>query len=180
MSVDETQNDIQIPWQQDPKPQGGDLISRQAAIDAINQHIDIPVADNAAEWGLIVARDVIIKNLPSAQPDDVALHESCTDCPLYDHDRHNCPRFNKVIPTAIADAQQRWIPVTERLPEKDGRYFVTLENGYTKILGYASTQTIRYPQGFYYISENGFAWRKTQNPVVAWMPLPTPYERRRE
>ena len=33
------------------------------------------------------------------------LHESCEDCPLYDHERHNCPRFNKVIPRTIADAK---------------------------------------------------------------------------
>ena len=46
-----------------------------------------------------------LDDLPSVQPDDAALHESCTDCPLYDHDRHSCPRFNKVIPTAIRDAQ---------------------------------------------------------------------------
>ena len=40
-------------------------------------------------------------------------HESCTDCPLYDHDRHNCPRFNRVIPRTIEAAKPRWIPCEE-------------------------------------------------------------------
>lgn len=37
---------------------------------------------------------------------DAILHESCEDCPLYDHERHSCPRFNKVIPRTIVDAVQ--------------------------------------------------------------------------
>jgi hypothetical protein len=56
-----------------------------------------------------------------------AWHASCTDCPLYDHDRHRCPRFNKVIPTAILDAQQRWIPCSERLPECEQEVLICTE-----------------------------------------------------
>lgn len=70
---------------------------------------------------------------------------------------------------------QQWIPVSERLPEKDGDYLVTLKNGAVKILGYATEQTIRYPKGFYYL-KGGFSWRQTQNPVIAWMPLPELYK----
>jgi len=42
---------------------------------------------------------------PSAQPEEIALHESCTNCPLYDNDRHSCPRFNKVIPETLREVQ---------------------------------------------------------------------------
>lgn len=53
-----------------------DLISRQAAID---------VAD--AVWSVTGDKNVAkvwdqIKDLPSAQPDERMLHESCTDCPF--------------------------------------------------------------------------------------------------
>ena len=72
-----------------------------------------------------------------------------------------------------------WIPVSDRLPEEDGDYFVTLENGVVKILGYSTTQRTTCPKGFYYIS-NGVSWRQTINPVVAWMPLPEPYEKEQE
>lgn len=70
---------------------------------------------------------------------------------------------------------QRWIPCSERLPEKDEEYYVTLENGCVKILGYATVQTLRYPKGFYYVTDDGIAWRQTMNPVIAWMPLLAPY-----
>lgn len=35
-----------------------------------------------------------------------AVHESCEDCPLYDQERHSCPRFNKVIPKTLAEVVQ--------------------------------------------------------------------------
>ena len=85
----------------------------------------------------------------------------------------------KIIPSIInnlpsVQPEQKWIPVSERLPEEDGDYYVTLENGVVEILGYSTTQRTTYPKGFYYIS-NGFSWRQTINPVIAWMPLPEPY-----
>ena len=43
------------------------------------------------------------RSLPSAQPEEIALHESCTDCPLYDKNRHSCPRFNRVIPEVLRE-----------------------------------------------------------------------------
>ena len=36
---------------------------------------------------------------------DTMLHESCTDCPLYDKVNHKCPRFNAVIPRVIKEIQ---------------------------------------------------------------------------
>lgn len=94
--------------------------------------------------------------------DSSALHESCTDCPLYDHDRHRCPRFNRVIPTAILDAQQRWIPVSERLPEEMGTYMTTIDYGKH---GFAVGQRYYYGQKL---------WE--DDCVIAWMPLPEPYK----
>lgn len=58
-----------------------------------------------------VARDIatIIENekdmrvIASAQPD---LDEWCTDCKEYDHERHCCPRWNRVIREAVEEAKQ--------------------------------------------------------------------------
>ena len=73
--------------------------------------------------------------------------------------------------------EPHWISVTERLPGKDGRYYVTLENKYVEILYYAVEQTMRHPKGFYYLSEDGrMTWSQTQNPVIAWMSLPESFE----
>lgn len=65
--------------------------------------------------------------------------------------------------TAIkALEESRWIPVTERLPEKGGLYFVTKENDYGK---YVATEW------FYQNGTWSTGWK-----VIAWMELPKPYE----
>ena len=73
------------------------------------------------------------------------------------------------------EPQQRWMPCSKEMPKEDGDYLVTLANGVTKILGYSTTQRTTYPKGFYYVKD-GFSWRQTQNPVIAWMPKPEPYK----
>ena len=68
-----------------------DLISRQAAIDAVER--------NACNTQRIYDA---IKDIPSAQPD---LDEWCTDCKEYDVEKHHCPRLNRVIREALKDAK---------------------------------------------------------------------------
>lgn len=144
-----------------------DLISRQAAIDeVINLWADKPFGNPA----LVEIKDCI-EALPSAQTEHTETHscdyqhtethESCTDCPLYDHDRHNCPRFNKVIPRTIEEVKPRWIPVTEALP-KNGHY-------YLKCTKYGNVDVDYYWDGF----ENA---TKYGEEIVAWMEKPKPYK----
>lgn len=69
------------------------LIDREALIAEYDRvHVGAPGG----------ARKLMV-DAPEVRPDDAALHESCTDCPLYDHDKHRCPRFNRVIPTTIQE-----------------------------------------------------------------------------
>ena len=81
----------------------GDRVFVRGYIDEI--HKDTVIIRNAGGYFGTIPSEVITGELPSAQPEDAALHESCTDCPLYDHDKHRCPRFNKVIPTTIQEIQ---------------------------------------------------------------------------
>lgn len=61
----------------------------------------------------------------------------------------------------------KWIPVTERLPEKIGTYLVTLEY---KEHGTGITT-------LWYHGE-GIGWDlRVADIVIAWMPLPEPYEK---
>ena len=65
-----------------------------------------------------------------------------------------------------------WVPVSKRLPEKDGRYYVTrhdfvTQTDFTDILWY----------------EKDVWWDRqaTGNyAVIAWMPLPEPYRKEQE
>ena len=65
---------------------------------------------------------------------------------------------------------QKWIPVTEGLPEQPhkwdarGWYLVALKNGVVKELCYEFLDS----------SVFGYGWRETAYPVTHWMPLPEP------
>lgn len=58
---------------------------------------------------------------------------------------------------AIGKSQAKWIPVSERLPEKNGEYLITGRQG--------AVNKRRYHDGHWYGN-----WG-----VLAWMPLPEPY-----
>ena len=69
---------------------------------------------------------------------------------------HHARRIIEDMPTVTPKTE--WIPVTERLPEKSGKYLVTVKNGNV----YAGT----------YDAFSG----KFQCAATAWQPLPEPYE----
>ena len=56
-----------------------------------------------------------------------------------------------------AQPEQRWIPCSERLPEKDGEYLTTTEDGLCDVESYGDGEW------FY-------------DDVVAWAPLPKPWK----
>lgn len=60
----------------------------------------------------------------------------------------------------LPPAQPGWIPVTERLPKKDGDYLVTTHSG----------QIARY---IFIGGSSEEYWRRC---AMAWMPLPKPWE----
>lgn len=68
----------------------------------------------------------------------------------------------------------RWIPVTERLPEKYGRYLVTLEDE-----GYRSVTPLYYGRigriSTFYDSDSEYGDIEYCG-IIAWMPLPEPYK----
>lgn len=78
--------------------------------------------------------------------------------------------------------ERKWIPCSERLPEKNGRYLVTrglnaigaLWNrvyivNYSDLMGIKSTK-------IFWIGNVGKSDFERIEDVIAWMPLPEPYE----
>ena len=106
-----------------------DLISRQAAIDAVYGAFRVKDVDDFVDY-----RDIAVETI-------------------------------KVLPSA--QSKQQWIPVSERLPKKDGRYLVTRYDYVT------STEFIDI---LWY--EKNLWWNRRYTgdyAVTAWMPLPDPY-----
>ena len=68
---------------------------------------------------------------------------------------------------SVTPKQPGWIPVTERLPEKEGVYLVTDKTAY------GAKISLRY----WNIHEKDAFWSGFESDVVtAWMPLPKPWE----
>lgn len=99
-----------------------DLISRQAAIDAILQ-------------------------LSKVEPES---------CEYWDSESSFC-----ALSKPSAQPEQKWIPCSERLPE-NGHYYLWCSD-------MGSVQSDYYWNGF----ENGMKYGYN---IVAWMPLPEPYQ----
>ena len=72
--------------------------------------------------------------------------------------------YNKVLEIL----NRRWIPVSERPPEEDGEYFVTVLDSYS---GRPFVDSSHYFTGN--VNNNGF-YKAYE--VIAWMPLPEPYK----
>ena len=128
-----------------------DLISRQAAIDALDALCDRECEYSKQQRSFMCgacrlgsAFDVI-DELPSAQP------------------------------------EQRWIPCSERLPEKSGRYLVTRKfNTFSSlwarvyILNYSDLMGLK-KEKIWWSGNVGKSDFETYDDVLAWMPLPKPY-----
>ena len=64
---------------------------------------------------------------------------------------------------------QRWIPVTERLPEKRGTYLVTVNDGGIRVAIAQWWYDVNNGKG-YFVCDDCYA-----EDIVAWMPLPESY-----
>lgn len=108
-----------------------DMISREAAIEAIAKQskfsveeiiniCDASIQDDNGWLGGLKEAIVAIVELPSVQPES-KLDEWCTDCKEYDHEKHCCPRFNRVIREALKEAQ---------LERKKGEWLINSDGYY--------------------------------------------------
>lgn len=89
--------------------------------------------------------------------------------------------ISKIVELLLTDLERDekengWIPVSERLPEKDGRYLVTFKNGIKVcMVGYGSCKrtVLGYPigHGWYSLEE---AQYYAEDSIIAWRPIPNP------
>lgn len=97
-----------------------------------------------------------LKSLPSVQPEILAcgsgelkvqpeVDEWCTDCPAYDNEKHNCPRFNRVIRETVEEIK----------PER--KSVIYYEDGYCD--GCMVYDTAECPSCGYIFDEDDLVWK---------------------
>ena len=92
--------------------------------------------------------------------DDLISRQQAIDA-LYNVDEYNSRSVTAIKNLPSIQPEQRWIPVTERLPEKSGYYLATVDIGW-KIVDV-----------IYFNNGSGFLMANT---VEAWKPRPEPYQ----
>lgn len=173
-------NSEQLPAVQPDAPDTnvGDTIFRQAALDALVDAYREKREGSITTVRIMTLEGVmdVLSQLPSAQPP--MIDEWCDDCKEYDSEKHCCPRWNRVIRQTAEDmkaALPHWIPCSERLPESEGTYFVTLKDSDGTFLDFADWNCMFTGR---YASIDG-DYCQISN-VVAWMPLPQPWKEAKE
>ena len=110
-----------------------DPIERQEVMDAIYKCKDVYVNN----LPIMIYKAKLYKailELPSAET-EMNFDEWCTDCKEYDHEKHCCPRWNRVIRQALKDAQPEIIECKDcrhrgEKPISDGRYWCNIHDSF--------------------------------------------------
>ena len=133
-----------------------DAVSRQAAIGAISSMF----ASTPTQMDMKEDCLGIIENLPSAQPE----HNP--------DDERKIADLHKMVNYLLSQQEQRWIPVSERLPEPYIPVLISAVEKDRDIVECGMTRNIgiihRKPE--WITADFGFPVK-----VVAWMSLPEPY-----
>ena len=140
---------------------------RQAMIDAINECLET-VISNIHQRNVAQARiKDVFKRFQSAQSE-----------PTYEQIQEYChKRCLSIVDNALlnkyAQAEPHWIPCSERLPEEDGQYLITVK--YVHVDDYEDiySEHGEWADGKWDMFTFGHCG-KVEN-IIAWMPLPEPY-----
>ena len=111
------------------------------------------------------------------EPCEDVVSRKTIDQNIYDYAESNGLSYanlkNAILDAPSVTLEQKWIPVSERLPEESDDYLIT------NIAGDVEMAYFAHPKD-YAISKG--EWREIwyEDDVIAWMPLPQPYKKEQE
>ena len=100
-------------------------------------------------------------------------YKYCRDCEAYNKEKHHCPKFCKVIKETVKEIEDNhngWIPCSEQLPDYGESVLVSFNQARQPLIAtFYGNDTWKMLQGV-----NGLI--DITNEVIAWQPLPQPYQ----
>lgn len=75
--------------------------------------------------------------------------------------------------------ERQWTPYSERPPETDDVYLVTVHPDYVPQESKQVDRMYYYKGAWRWLNEKA-KWEKWPDPIIAWMPLPEPYKEKTE
>lgn len=132
------------------------------------------ITNNPYEFGACHAMDIAIQIVQKvAQEYERCNKPSCTDCEVYDKEKHYCQKWCDVIKHTAEDLKQEygdgWIPCSERLPERNEMVLASMNMDYVDIILFADNEQ-------FYDESGGVAMAD----VLAWQPLPESFKQKGE
>ena len=113
----------------------------------------------------------------------------CGNCSDYDWKKHKCKicksietdarkKFYDDCPLEDVEPVQKWIPVSERLPDVDEYIIISFENFSVPMIGRYTVDDD--DSGTFRIGDEDESFVENDLYVIAWMPLPEPYRESEE
>ena len=124
--------------------------------------------DQNIRSGVIIAKEIVQETAAEYEE----CYKDCGDCEAYNKEKHNCPKFCKVIKETVKEIEENnngWIPCSEHQPEEAGTYNVTAYDGRTLRSTHAKWQ----PRLKSWNLTGTMAYWK----IIAWMELPQPFQK---
>ena len=148
-----------------------DTISRAASLSALNGCTEIYLNNLPPT---IYKADAVeaVKALPSATDTNVGGNLIDRQTAIKMAKTYGAEEYERGYAKGKEDAQPRWIPVSDRLPEIGQLVLCSLKTRHY----YGKIHVCKYCAADKYCDHSYFDWDHNGFPdVVAWMPLPTPY-----
>ena len=118
-------------------------------------------------------------------------YKDCGDCEAYNKEKYHCPKFCEVIKETVKEIEENhngWIPVEEELPKDcDNRFYMCIVENHEEDLPMFCQYDEEYGFGFWHdiYDEHTLGFVDSEfktneelgyEEVIAWQPLPQPYQ----
>ena len=120
--------------------------------------------DQNIRSGVIIAKEIVQETAAEYEE----CYKDCGQCEAYDKEKHHCPKFCNVIKETVKEIEDNhndWILCSERLPKYGEVVMCSCTNSGITIScithkGVKPSKSVRFGQ----------------HSVIAWQPLPQPYQ----